>query len=369
MAKSAAGLLLERLGPGDLFCIVVFDQKARPLSPLLPATPENVSSAMEALGQLRTGWGTDLLLGWRLAARQLIDGLGDHLGQLLLLTDGYISTGIDDPEVICKLVEGVGRQGVGTSTIGLGMRYNELLLQDMASSSGGRSFHSATALDLPELFNRELTENLDIVAKDVFLCLQPPEGVAVHEIGQRRLQHSAGVVRISLNHLASNQLLEIALRFRLPSKDDGDVHRIPVWLEDAEGLYSSSPVDLLWEVAPAGEDEQADSDVMLFVGERIALVNRFLALQEHRKRNYASAMRLLEDAAREIEEFAGINAELWKLVATLRKEIPVYGKKMREARLKTEFDEVSSMVRGLSSEGISIRLPRPGKETPGDEIP
>jgi Ca-activated chloride channel homolog len=368
MAKCAASMLLERLDERDRFCIVAFDQNAKTIAPLLSATPENIARATAALGGISTGWGTDLLLGWRMAARQLLDGLGSHLGQILLLTDGYISTGIDDPDVICQLVEGVGRQGVGTSTIGLGMRYNELLLQDMAASSGGRSFHASASDALPVLFTREMTENLDIVAKDVRLCLHLPEGVTLREIGQKRLLHQSGVVRLVLNHLASNQLLQLALRFRLPAREAGHVHRIPIWLEDADGLFSSAASELLWEVRqPEEPDEEASPEVMRFVGERMGLVGRFMALQSHRRKDYASAMELLEKTAREIEAFAGGDAELWKLVAKLREEVPVYGRRMKEARRRSEFGEVSSMVRGLSSEGISIRIPRSGRGNRGDE--
>jgi Ca-activated chloride channel family protein len=56
----------------------------------------------------------------------------DRLTRVLLLSDGLANIGITDPREIRKLVRKGKMKGVRVSTLGLGLDYNEDLMQDIA---------------------------------------------------------------------------------------------------------------------------------------------------------------------------------------------------------------------------------------------
>ena len=58
--------------------------------------------------------------------------------RVLLLSDGLANRGVTDPRAIRRLVRGARQGGVAISTLGVGVDYDEDLMQDIAENGGGR---------------------------------------------------------------------------------------------------------------------------------------------------------------------------------------------------------------------------------------
>src|SRR5205807_7762864 len=95
--------------------------------------------------------------GWREGGQQAREHLvPGGLNRVLLLSDGLANVGETNADVIATDVNRLAREGVGTTTLGVGDDYNEDLLTAMATSGGGKYYHIEPPQQLPDLSQTEL---------------------------------------------------------------------------------------------------------------------------------------------------------------------------------------------------------------------
>lgn len=95
------------------------------------------SEVAPLLGELEAEGGTNLYGGWEAGAQLLDAEPRSSLRAVLLLTDGLANQGVVEPPVILEGVARMAQKGVFTSTLGIGLGYNEALLSAMAEVGGG----------------------------------------------------------------------------------------------------------------------------------------------------------------------------------------------------------------------------------------
>lgn len=133
--KAAAKLAVDRLSPGDLVSIVIFDDKVQVLVPSRPA--DNPTALKREIDGIRDGGGTEMSRGMRAGLDELRKGLSpSRVNRMLLLTDGET---FGDEDVCRKLATEAGRNGIPIIALGLGEDWNEKLLDDIAEASKGVS--------------------------------------------------------------------------------------------------------------------------------------------------------------------------------------------------------------------------------------
>jgi Ca-activated chloride channel family protein len=123
---------------------------------------------MTKIDQIEARGSTNLAGGWALG-RDLMSGLPSGCPRkLLLLTDGELNVGVTEPELVKKMVAmGLEKNGLRTSCLGFGERYNEDLLEALAKATGG-GFHNAQKSEsLPEIFRKELDGLQSIVVQNL----------------------------------------------------------------------------------------------------------------------------------------------------------------------------------------------------------
>src|SRR4051794_39752888 len=138
-AQRALVALVDRLDPADRFGLVAFDGTARVVVPAGPlADKEALRRAIAALvpgGTTNLSGG--LLRGLR-EARRVATAAG---ATLLLVSDGHANEGIVDADRLGAVAARAREQGVTTSTIGVGLDYDETLLAALAAAGqGGHAF-------------------------------------------------------------------------------------------------------------------------------------------------------------------------------------------------------------------------------------
>ncbi len=165
-AKRAARTVVRNLRKGDHFGLVVFDDAAQTLVAL--ADKRDEISVMTKIDQIEARGSTNLAGGWALG-RDLMSGLpAECPRKLLLLTDGELNVGVTEPELVKKMVAmGLEKNGLRTSCLGFGEKYNEDLLEALAKATGG-GFHNAQKSEsLPEIFRKELDGLQSIVVQNL----------------------------------------------------------------------------------------------------------------------------------------------------------------------------------------------------------
>ncbi len=175
VALACARYLVRRLRPVDRFALVTYDHEVELRVPLAPVDPLRVEAA---LAGVRPGGQTNLSGGW-LAGAEALRGVPSGSGprKVLLLTDGLANVGITDREDLVALARQAGDDGIGTTTVGFGADFDEVLLTRMADAGGGNAHLAETPEDAPGIFAREFEDLVRLVAQNVAVEVRPTEAV------------------------------------------------------------------------------------------------------------------------------------------------------------------------------------------------
>ena len=208
-ARQAAEMLVDRLGPDDYFSVVTYDTEVDVLIP-----PQQLRGNLESLKrkirQIEAGGSTALYHGVETGGRQLAEFFGkEKINRVLLLSDGIANVGPSSNREIAHLGQDLAQDGLSVTTIGVGDDYNEDLMTALAEASDANYYYVADVEGLPEVFEKELGELENVVARRLVLEITFPEGIEpMGFLGRREtLENRRG--RIDFGTLAAEQTREI----------------------------------------------------------------------------------------------------------------------------------------------------------------
>lgn len=321
-AKRAALAAVERLDERDRVAIVIYDNRIDVLQPAAPATAELKDRARAALETVEARGTTALHEGWlsgchAIAADGAEEGLA--LARCFLLTDGLANVGLTDPEQIATQAAGVRENaGVATSTFGIGADYDEGLLGPMAVAGGGQFHHLRTAQDIAATFLGELADLGAVVAGDVRLEVELPQGVAPDLVSQYwATPHAQGHAEhwvINIGDLLGGEERHVVVRFSLPAMGllPGVTLRArAVWKGDT-GTVAGEWQEVAFSYA---DDRDCDAEahdpaVMHWVGLHHADRAQREATEASRRGNLGAARRTLSAVKDRIARYAGDDPDL-----------------------------------------------------------
>lgn len=256
-AKAALRGLLERFAPQDRFGLVVFDNNAEVRVPLLPMSDHDLPSVIEVIDAIRPGGTTDLSAGYALGQREIRRALkatqedSDVVDSatLILISDGHANAGERAPEILREQAFSTfARDAVTTTTIGLGLGYDEELLAAIADGGSGTHVFAQDADDLPGAIAQEIDGLLDKSVLAATLRITGRDGLvdSVSTLQGLPSWNEGETVVLALGDLYAGEERTTLIRF--------DVGSIP-----ALGLATIADVILEYTALP----EQLEHQVML----------------------------------------------------------------------------------------------------------
>ena len=323
LAKIAVDLAVGSLREADRAALVVYDHAVDVLHSLQSATPRAKTALRLALHGVDAGGSTDLGGGWLTGCRALSDAkpvAADgaetiRLRRAILLTDGHANVGIVDPAELTTHAHELRKRGIGTTTLGVGLGFDEALLAGMAEAGGGTFGFAASAAELPAFFARELRELLSVAAAGLSFDLTLPHGVRAELVSAFPHERHGTRIAVALGDLPAGDELTIVFGVRVAAGAVGTAHALRLdasWADpaaDARRSLRVEPAPLV--VAAAGTVAAADVDPL--VVERAALQRASIARRE------ALA---LDRAGRHLESRAGMQrAASYLLAAPMTAEI------------------------------------------------
>lgn len=150
LAQSAALATARALGPDDVLEVIAFDSEPERIVRMQSA--RNRVRIENELRRLRPGGGTAIFPAMDAAAQDLAvtRAITRHV---IVLTDGEGQP--DEPPHIQTLVDAMFADGVTVSAVGLGTSVNRPLLESIGHRGHGRTYFTADANNLPQIFLRE----------------------------------------------------------------------------------------------------------------------------------------------------------------------------------------------------------------------
>src|ERR1700735_1069456 len=174
----AVKFLADNLTDDDKISIVAFADKAKVLiTPEAARDTSAIKRAIDDIDLLEIGGGTQMALGMRAAIDEVKKNLaGDRLNRVLVLTDGQTYE-----ETACLELAEKNRDQISFSTMGVGVEFNEKLLQRIAQDSNGKYHFIGDPAEIPQIFEDELQGLRGVSARNGRIEVTLAQGVQVRE--------------------------------------------------------------------------------------------------------------------------------------------------------------------------------------------
>jgi hypothetical protein len=176
--REATRQIIDRLQPDDALSVVVFSDRAEVLLP----SQRNVDKprARASISCIQAGGGTEMLQG-------LLAGLGEiergrtttSINHLIILTDGQ--TYGDEPGCL-EQARWAGSHQISLSPMGIGDDWNDSLLDEMASLSGGSSAYIDSPRRVMDALGGAIQHLKAAAARQMTISVVPSSGVHLHEM-------------------------------------------------------------------------------------------------------------------------------------------------------------------------------------------
>ena len=222
--KEAARQVAEKLDDDDALAIVAFDDRAEVVVP--SQIGFNSAKARAKITALRAGGGTEILQGIRAGLAELDAHHGEHvISHLILLTDGR--TYGDDEECIAE-AERAGARDIGITAMGIGENWNDVLLDQIASRSGGTSAYIASPTQVLTLLRDRIRSLVAVFATGLALGVRTASDVRLESAfltspDLKSLALSRG--RMKLGSLEADAVMRILLEIGVGQRPVGE-HRL-----------------------------------------------------------------------------------------------------------------------------------------------
>ena len=261
-AKRSALDIIHRLQDHDLVSVISYDNTVEVHLELMPVPSARILIEHHLWG-LHPRGGTNLHAGWLKGAEILApESNGDHLCRVILLSDGQANTGVVRLERICDQVTELARVGISTTTVGIGLDFNEELMTAMANAGQGNAWYGERVEDLQESFDSEMSYLSQLVFKEVEVI----EHYAGRQLKMRNdyLSIKKNTWRISGIALGSEKWVAFSMPMRevIDIQRDGSILEIELVVTDSHNrrhnLFAKlldMPVVSAQEYLEAPEDE------------------------------------------------------------------------------------------------------------------
>ncbi len=225
-AREAAIEALRRLDRRDVFSLVVYDHEVSTL--ISPQAPTDLSWLERQIRGITSRGNTALFAGVSQGAAELRKNLerSGFVHRVLLLSDGMANVGPSSPDDLGRLGTALRREGIAVTTVGLGDGFNEDLMAALAQRSDGNHYYVAESGDLPQIFAKELGDVLNVVAQQVEVTIEFPEGVRVLRSIGREAECRGRNVSFGLNQLYGGQEKFLLVEVEVPAAKADEVRTL-----------------------------------------------------------------------------------------------------------------------------------------------
>lgn len=249
-AKEAAIIAIERLGSQDIASVIAYNGYVEVILPANKVIDKKDFSF--AIRSIYPSGSTALFAGVSKGADEVRKFISrNQTNRVILLSDGQANVGPRTAHELGMLGDALSREGISVTTIGLGLGYNEDLMQALAIHSGGNHAFAENANDLTRIFQNEFNDVLSVVASDVRLQIQCMPGIKPLRVLGRQAYINNTTVDVEFNQIYSKQEKYIILEVQIPAISAGEQLQIATVVAHYNNLQNrsknklSNPVKIL----------------------------------------------------------------------------------------------------------------------------
>jgi Ca-activated chloride channel family protein len=259
-AKRAARRLIRAARPDDRLVVIAYDHHVERAG----GADADRQALLGFVDGLYPRGSTDIHGALDAAYRALADGSRpEALDALMLLSDGMPTAGVTEPAAIAGLAATAAEHGIATTTIGVGLDYNDALMMDLAGRGQGRYHFVKDAASIERILRQEFEDLERVVARALRLRIVLDDDVVLRRVlGSRALdQRQTAAVRAEERHIDRKLYRELGIapdrqrdadegiRMLIPHFFSGDAHVVllQLWVPPGSAPRRLARVELRYK--------------------------------------------------------------------------------------------------------------------------
>lgn len=307
--KTAAEYLIRRLESTDQVAIVTYDDHVDLVSPLAPVDKDELRDRIHSIFP---GGTTNLSGGWLKGVEEVRRAPGGAARKVLLLTDGLANAGITDRDTLVGMATKIASDGVGTTTIGYGEGFDELLLTALADAGSGKSYFAAAPEDVPGIFASEFEDLASLVAQNVSIEIRSTDDVKLLGIlNEYPTTAMVGGVQVNLGDAYAEENRRVIFKLHVPEMATLGVKKVAevvLRYVSVGETVATHEITLPIVVNAVSADEASGAVPDRDVIEEVVILKAARAQKEARERSdhgdFDAAQKLLRDSAGNLRAIA-----------------------------------------------------------------
>jgi Ca-activated chloride channel family protein len=215
-AQGALHTLVDKLGPEDVFGLVAFDHEV--IVPVAAGPLADKEAVRQAIWSLAPRGMTNLSAGYLRGIQEARRGLNGARSTLLLLSDGHANEGVVDAGRLELVARGAGERGITTSTLGVGLGYDEVLMSAVAAGGAGNALFAEEPDAAGAAIAGEVEGLLTQTVQAAHLEIETSDAVSdVAVINDMPVQAVAGGLMVELGDFYGEEERKLVLQFDVPA--------------------------------------------------------------------------------------------------------------------------------------------------------
>lgn len=219
-ARQTLKRIVEQMSDGDVVSVVAFDDTVRTVADRTHINSETRDALCRDIDHIHAGGSTNLTDGWLTGCNCVAEGPStDHVRRTLLVSDGLANVGIVHNDEIWQHAAALFERGIPTSTFGVGLGFNEHLLEGMANRGGGNFAYIESAAVIDQVIMQEFKDLVAVTARGVKVEINLPVGVRAEIPGEWRMEQEPRKITVFLSDLPANRTTNLFLKLITPPGD------------------------------------------------------------------------------------------------------------------------------------------------------
>lgn len=181
LVKRSLRGLVASLRPGDQLSIVLYGDRSHVHLPPTRASAMNLERILRAVDAIESAGSTNMEEGLRVGYALARETLRRYEGitRVALFTDERPNVGRTDADSFIAMARAASADGIGLTTIGVGVQFDSGLATALSSTRGGNLFFLDSAAAADALFTEELDYMVSELAHDLVVTLRPSAGFKI----------------------------------------------------------------------------------------------------------------------------------------------------------------------------------------------
>lgn len=214
-AKAALLSIVDRLDPRDRFGLVAFDDQVDIVVPAGPLTDKR--ALKHAISAVHARGSTDLSAGYFRGLQEARRVASDGGTAVLLVSDGHANAGVKDPGQLGDVARKAHGDGTTTTTLGMGLGYDERLMSAIAAGGAGNELFAETADDALQHIADEIGGLLSVAAQAGSLLLRmSPHVRAVRVLNELPSAAVSDGILLELGSFYAGEARKLVITFDIP---------------------------------------------------------------------------------------------------------------------------------------------------------